>query len=97
MVSVVFIKRGITEIGLLYILYAHVSDITNQSLYLFLRTVQNRTSATMADRSELACDHWLDKELAWGMGMILSRKPSQGMMDRVHWWNEHARAVWAEH
>lgn len=85
MVSVVFIKRGIAETGLTLIPYTHMSGITNQSLYLFLispsnelRTSLNRTPAIMADRSELACHHWLDKELTWGMDMILSRKRSQG-------------------
>lgn len=82
MVSVVFIKRGIAKTELLYIPYTHMSGITNQSLYLFLispsnelRTSLNRTPAIMADRSELA----------WGMGMILNRKRSQGSMDRLHW------------
>lgn len=36
MVSDIIIERRGTETKLLYIPYAHVPDITNQSLYLFL-------------------------------------------------------------
>lgn len=69
-VSVVFIERRGAETELLYTPCAHVPDITNQSLYLFLmspykylRTVQNRSPTVTADRSELTCPYLLDREL----------------------------------
>lgn len=99
MVSVVFIERGAVEIELLCLPCAHVADITNQFLYLFLmspyndlRTVPNRNPAVVADRSELACHHWLAEELFGGMELVTA-EPSNPGNPAEAWWSEFTREV----